>query len=116
VQKFTTSGAYITKWGSGNGQFSEPVRLATSPDGSNVFVVDNLNSRVQMFSNSGTYLGQLGTAGSGPGQFLNPIGIAIDGHGNVFVADTNNSRIQVFGDAATATQAVSWGQLKRRFH
>ncbi len=57
VQKFTTSGTYITQWGylgSGDGQFDNPVRLATSPDGSLVYVVDYMNSRVQVFGDAAT--------------------------------------------------------------
>jgi len=90
--------------------------LATSPDGSIVYVVDNQNSRVQLFTSAGAYLGQWGTAGSGPGQFLNPTGIATDSQGNVWVTDTNNSRIQVFGNAATPTRRSSWGRLKNLYH
>jgi len=78
--------------------------------------VDYLNSRIQVFTDAGAYLGQWGSAGGGPGQFRGPIGIAIDGPGNVFVADTNNGRIQVFGDAATPTKQVSWSNLKQRYH
>jgi len=37
-----------------------------------------------------------GSNGSGPGQFNNPKGIAVDGLGNVFVADSYNHRVLVF--------------------
>jgi hypothetical protein len=37
-----------------------------------------------------------GTGGSGEGQFNQPHGVAVDGHGDVFVADTNNNRFQEF--------------------
>jgi tripartite motif-containing protein 71 len=119
VRKFTTTGVLLAQWGvpgDGDGQFDRPVRVATSPEGSMVYVVDNFNYRIQVFTDLGGYLGQWGTLGTGPGQFLNPIGIAVDGLGNVFIADTNNSRIQVFGDKATPTQSISWAALKRRYH
>lgn len=35
--------------------------------------------------------------GSGPGQLLDPRGVAVDREGNVYVADTGNHRVQVFG-------------------
>ena len=38
-----------------------------------------------------------GGPGSGPGQFSEPRGLAVDGRGMLYVADTKNSRIQVFG-------------------
>ncbi len=42
------------------------------------------------------YVGQWGTPGSGPGQFLGPMGIAVDGLGNVYVGDTGNNRYSKF--------------------
>jgi len=37
-----------------------------------------------------------GARGAGPGQFLEPSGIAVDAQGNVYVADKGNHRIQKF--------------------
>ena len=57
-------------------------------DGSgNVFVADQLNNRIQVFDNTGTFLTTWGSLGSGDGQFNDPAGVAVDGSGNVFVAD-----------------------------
>ena len=36
----------------------------------------------------------IGSQGSGPGQFLNPRGVAVDAQGNIYVADTGNQRVQ----------------------
>ena len=115
VRKFTTTGTLLTQWAVPSVCCGNPVRLAISPDGSMVYVVDHPNHRIQVFTDTGGFLGEWGTVGTGPGQFLNPIGIAVDGLGNVFVADTNNSRIQVFGDRTTSAVAVSWAALKRRY-
>jgi len=115
VRKFTTTGTLLAQWAVPSGCCGNPVRLATSPDGSMVYVVEHSNHRIQVFTDTGGYLGEWGTVGTGPGQFLNPIGIAVDGLGNVFVADTNNSRIQMFGDRTTPAVAVSWADLKRRY-
>jgi sugar lactone lactonase YvrE len=43
------------------------------------------------------YVGQWGSYGTGPGQFRNPRGIALD-HGYVYVVDTNNHRVQKFDE------------------
>ncbi len=54
------------------------------------------NSRVARFSAQGKYLGEWGKAGSGPGEFQIPHGIAVDRSGLVYVADRGNARVQVF--------------------
>ena len=51
---------------------------------------------VSMFSPSGEKLRSFGMRGSGPGQFLYPRGVAVDGDGNVLVVDSKNCRIQKF--------------------
>jgi phosphodiesterase/alkaline phosphatase D-like protein len=48
-----------------------------------------------------------GTAGSGNGQFNQPHGVAVDGHGDVFVVDTNNNRVQEF--SATGKYITQFG-------
>ena len=70
IQKFTSSGTYLTQWGSygsGDGQFNYPYGVAVDASG-NVYVADLYNHRIQVFTSSGTYLTQWGTQGSGPGS------------------------------------------------
>jgi len=38
----------------------------------------------------------LGERGTGPGRFIKPVGLAVDGEGNLYVADSGNHRIQKF--------------------
>jgi hypothetical protein len=59
-----------------------------------MYVVDSGNSRVQEFNDTGEYLGQFGSHGTGSGQFEHPGGLAVAPTGDVYVADTNNNRIQ----------------------
>ena len=100
IQKFTSTGTFLTTWGSygvGNGQFSNAHSVATD-QGGNIYVADGYEgNRIQKFDGSGTFLTAWGSPGSGNGQFANPYGVATDGSGNVYVADSGNQRIQKFG-------------------
>lgn len=103
--KFDLSGNFITQWGgqgSGDGQLmlsNQANPTNQGPDGQmavdaagNVYVVDNMNFRVQKFTSSGTYLTKWGSQGSGEGQFLFPQGIAIDNtNGFIYVSDNSLS-------------------------
>jgi len=37
-----------------------------------------------------------GTSGSGPGEFQEPMGVAVDAQGDIYVADSRNRRVQKF--------------------
>ena len=108
IQKFTSDGTFITKWGSegtGNGQFYYPSDVATDAAG-NVYVVER-GARIQKFTSDGAFIAKWGSSGSTDGHFVGPEGIATDAIGNVYVADTLNQRIQKFtsdGDFLT-----KWG-------
>ncbi len=39
---------------------------------------------------------KFGASGSGDGQFLTPLGIALDSSGNIYVVDHGNNRVQKF--------------------
>ncbi len=105
---------FLLKWGapgSGNGQFNSSVGVAVDGSG-NVYVADRANDRVEKFTNTGTYISQLGCAsgacspGSGNGQFSGPDGVAVDGSGNVYVADRANDRVEKFTN--TGTFILTW--------
>ncbi len=98
VQKFTSDGQFITKWGSkgsGDGQFTFPSGMAVDSSG-NVYVADVWNNRIQKFKSNGEFITKWGSMGIGHGQFKSPHAIAIDSKDNVFVAEVYNYRIQKF--------------------
>jgi len=100
---------YFLQWGGTggtNGQFIGPFHVAADKN-SNVYVVDNGNSRIQKFTATGAYVTQWGGPGTGPGAFINPQGIAVDTTGNVYVVDKGNRRVQKFTDSGTYVTA--WG-------
>jgi M6 family metalloprotease-like protein len=116
VQKFTSTGTFITKWGrnggdgssgTATGQFYHPEGIAVDSSG-NIYVADTGNNRIQKFSSGGTFLAMWGSPGSGNGFFAGPAGIAVDGAGNIFVADYWNYRVQKFTSGGTFV--ATWGR------
>ena len=110
VQKFTGSGAFVTKWGTagwGPGQLQGASGIAASAQG-DIYVSDYLSARIERFTSEGSFLGEWGTEGSGNGQLSATVyGLAVDGAGNVLVADTQNDRIEVFGPSGA--YLFQWG-------
>ncbi len=51
---------------------------------------------------------QWGATGAGPGEFNEPMGIAVDPEGNIYIADAQNSRIQKFD--AEKNYILEWGK------
>ena len=51
---------------------------------------------VMVFNNAGEYLHNIGSKGSGDGQFLRPNGLVIDKFNRLIVCDSGNSRLQLF--------------------
>jgi DNA-binding beta-propeller fold protein YncE len=61
IQKFTSNGTFITKWGSkgsGYGQLFQPEDVAVDSSG-NVYVSDD-NNRIQKFTGNGTFVTKWG--------------------------------------------------------
>lgn len=83
--------------GTGDGQFDKPLGIAVS-SGGYVYVVDNLNNRVQKFDGNGTFIAKWGSFGSDDGEFNYPQDIAVATNGYIYVADSGNCRIQIFDD------------------
>jgi tripartite motif-containing protein 71 len=118
VQKFSSTGAFETEWGSyggGHGQFGPIGGLATDAAG-DVYVVDSSHDRIEKFDANGNFILQWGDKGEEPGQFsfgssqnyTKPPGGGIAVSGNyVYVADSGNNRIQRFN--LEGGEAVQWG-------
>jgi sugar lactone lactonase YvrE len=114
------------------GEFSFPEGVATDAAG-DIYVADTNNDRVQKFDSSGRFLLAFGknvnlvagapnfdictqvgncmpgTAGSQPGEFDLPSGVAVDAAGNVYVADFRNSRLQEFDSSGNFLRVVAPG-------
>jgi tripartite motif-containing protein 71 len=116
IYKYSTSGKLLAQWGgpgSGPGQLGRPDKLAFDAQG-NLYVTEvgpayGGNSRIQKFSPTGTPLAQWGTDGSAPGQFKNPIGIAVDQQGNIYVSEEAGDRVQKL--SSLGQPLTEWGTL-----
>jgi PKD repeat protein len=53
------------------------------------------------------FVAKWGSPGAGDGQFVNPLGVAVDPSGNVYVSDPPNNRIQKF--SSSGTFLAKWG-------
>jgi uncharacterized protein (TIGR03663 family) len=105
IQKFDRDMKPLLSWGGpprAPGQApSSPLELcgprAIAIDAAgNLLVTDTGHARIVKFSPEGQPLGTLGTAGTGQGQFQEPVGIAIAPNGDALVTDAWNGRVQRF--------------------
>jgi DNA-binding beta-propeller fold protein YncE len=106
IRVFSPDDEYVTGWGQpmavGAGVPREPVDgfwgprdVVVDAEG-RVYVADTGNKRVRVYAADGTFLRDIGSAGSGEGQLDEPTGLYIHPDGRLFVADTWNRRVSVF--------------------
>ena len=94
--EYDVTGGSIAKWGvqgTAPGQLNGPAGIDFDMD-NQLYIVDSLNSRIQVFSEDGEFIKCWGQQGDGEGEFNKPWGITIDTEGYVYVADWGNSRVQ----------------------
>ena len=89
----------MLNWGSkaiADGKFNDPAGLSIDRN-DNIYVTDNNNNRIQVFTADGTFLTKFGSQGKAIGQFILPEGMGTYMKtALIYVADTANYRIQVF--------------------
>jgi hypothetical protein len=115
VLKYDRNGNYLGTFGtdgSGSDQLLNPTAIGC--DGTNVYVADQGNHRIQKFSGSGAYLGGWGSDGTGDGQFTFLIDVEVAPNGDVYALDgptlsnpTGINRVQRFTSQGVFVQA--WG-------
>ncbi|MFN8593560.1 MAG: hypothetical protein U0031_19035 [Thermomicrobiales bacterium] len=90
--------------GEAGGRFFGPRDIAIGDDA--IYVSDTGNERVQRFTRDGTFVSTWGGYGTGLGQLIEPVGIAVGPDGNIYVADSGNARIAIF--TPDGTPAGEW--------
>ena len=74
----------------------DPVDVLASPLKDYVYVTDNDNHRVHVYTRSGRLVLNWGGFGEGPGQFRYPAMLAINPFNEILVVDVLNTRVQKF--------------------
>lgn len=101
--------------GEAEGEFNFPTSLAFGPEG-NLYVVDQLNSRVQIFDPDGEVLDRFGALGVDFGNFVRPKDVAVDELGLIYVTDNAFNNVQLFdADLSLLTYVGEGGAGPGRF-
>jgi eukaryotic-like serine/threonine-protein kinase len=112
---YTADGEYVESFGSSGsdpGQFklqranTDPYgAIEFAPDGS-FYVLDPGNLRIQRFDADRQFIEMWGEFGTNPGQYQDPIGLAVDGDGVVYVLDNLRNVIEWYDDHGTVLGSV----------
>ncbi len=94
IVHFSSDGVFRAAFGDTERSLFGPRALAFSRGA--LYVSDTGNKRIVRFDRDGKKTGEFGGNGNGPGQMVEPVGIAANAAGNLVVADTGNHRIQIF--------------------
>ena len=126
MEEFNSSGTFLLGIGAGyqgvggtigssgttKGQFVGLYGVAVDAS-SNVYVADTGNNRVQKFNSSGTWLSQIGCAGSSlcsssnaNGKFSSPDTVSVDSSGNIWVTDDDNQRVEEFNSSGSYLMSI----------
>jgi hypothetical protein len=80
--------------------FGEPTGVAIDSSG-NSWVADSAHDHVLEFNSKHEFLREVGSAGSGSGQFKSIGGVAANASGDVYVVDQGNDRVEEYTSAGT---------------
>ena len=93
--------------GTGPGQFRCPAGVAVSPKGE-LYVSDNNNDRVQVFTPNGVYVREFGN-----GQVRRPFRLQFSSDNHVLVADNSNNRVVIFNHDGALVSSLPCGERPR---
>lgn len=101
--------------GEGPGEFRFPTSLAFGSD-ERLYVADQENSRIQIFSPEGEFLEEFGGAATGMKTLDKPRDVAFDESGAIYVADFGHETVHVFNpDLSSRGRIGERGRGKGRF-
>jgi tripartite motif-containing protein 71 len=113
IQVFSSDGGFereISLPPGKEGKPREPVDVAVADPLKQIYVTDNNNHQVLVFSNPGDrLLATWGSEGPRPDQFYYPFLITAGKDGSAFIVDVLNTRVQVWRDGKPRESIGGWG-------
>ena len=110
LQMFSADGRFLQEIAlEENGEKVDPVDVAVSADGKELYVSANNSHRILVFSSKGDFLRGWGGEGEEPGMFRYPATIGMDPDGNILIVDVLNQRVQKFDSEGHLL--LSFGEL-----
>ncbi len=94
IQKFDADGEFILTFGDSR-EFWAPKDVIIDKDG-DLYIANTGYHRIDKYSGNGRKQWSVGQKGSGPTEFTEPVGVALDRLNRVYVCDTANKRISLF--------------------
>jgi iron(III) transport system ATP-binding protein len=96
VLVFDERGTPLRQWAMPDASVGKPEGICALADG-RIIVCDTHYHRLVYFDANGNVLAKLGRMGTGPGEFIYPVGIAKDAQENLYVCEYgSNDRVQKF--------------------
>jgi len=95
IEKYSPDGSFITSWKVADpGEVSQHFLMGVATDSaSNIFILEKSDDAVFVYDKDGNFINKLGELGSNPGEFVDPVGIAINQNGDLIINDAGNGRV-----------------------
>lgn len=115
VQVFDLKGNFLSMFTVKSGQKerpSDPVDVLSSPIKNYLYISDNDNHKIKVYSQDGAFQFEWGKLGEGPGEFRYPAMLTLNEYNEVFIVDVLNTRAQKFDPFGNYISDISsWGVL-----
>jgi hypothetical protein len=79
--------------------------IAVSSEGT-IYVADGIGPRLRMYDETGSYVGQIGRSGEGPGEYRQINGLALTPSEEVAIFDTSLRRVTLFSAAGELLRTI----------
>lgn len=113
IVAFSSDGNVVATYGGGS--LAEPVDVALSADGAELYVADSKADSVVRFDvASRREIERFGSRGKGAAEFYGPGAVEVDAEGNLLVVDRLNARVQLFDSTGAFTRAI-YGAARSSF-